>query len=131
MTTITIGCPTIAGKPAWLTQNQVRRLHHQAHAQAARAWRHTAAWRARADRLAPVASPVVVVCEIARTSPRRLDADAIAPTCKAVIDGLVDAGVLAGDGPEHVAAVTYVAESGRAALDALTLTLTPARERAS
>ena len=131
MTTITIGCPTIAGKPAWLTQNQVRRLHHQAHAQAARAWRNVAAWQARADRIAPVASPVLIVCEIARTSPRRLDADAVAPTCKAVIDGLVDAGVLAGDGPDDVAAVTYVAEAGRAAVDSLTLTLTPARERAS
>ena len=93
------------GKAAWLTQNQ--RLHHRVKAPITKAWRQAAA-----DAAEPIAAlhvfarPVHITLTAYRTG-RALDADGIAPSAKAAIDGLVDAGLLPDDSPKFVHAVTY------------------------
>ena len=95
------------GKAAWLTQNTARNMHHRVKAPITKAWRQAAA-----DAAEPIVAvhaftrPVHITLTAHRTG-RALDADGIAPSAKAAIDGLVDAGLLADDSPRFVHAVTY------------------------
>ena len=98
------------------TANQVRR---QGWAQTARLvadWRTKAAWTARAV-LAPagsgkaveaVSGPVIVVATPLHRNRRSVqDVGACGPAGKACVDGLVDAGLLPGDGPEWVTELRF------------------------
>lgn len=80
-------------RPAdWLNAN--RRQHWTAHATAVRAWREAAGWAAKAAKL-PALGPSRVVAELVMCPRRtaRIDPANWAPTAKAVVDGLVDAGI--------------------------------------
>ena len=59
--------------------------------------------------------------QLERSTRRKVDADACAGAAKAILDGLVDAGVFLDDGPDHVTAITYHAPrlTGRDALTVL------------
>lgn len=91
---------TLAPGTQLLNANQ--RLHY--HAQAARAaWlREQAGWLARQQQIPPI-SRARIVCELLAPDNRRRDPANWAPTAKAMVDGLVDAGVLPDDDHTHVA----------------------------
>lgn len=82
-----------------LTANQ--RLHHHARAQLTAALRHQAGWLARAQKI-PRIERAWIVCVYHAPDRRRRDPANWAPTAKALVDGLVDAGVLADDDAKHV-----------------------------
>lgn len=86
----------------WITSN--RRLHHLAVARRVKAWRTTAAFAARARKIPAAPTPVRIVATVHRAHNRggRWDPANWAPTAKAIIDGLVDAGVLEDDSFRHV-----------------------------
>lgn len=84
---------------AWITENQ--RLHWRVKALRTKAWRTATAWRARADKL-PALRGADVVCELRFATRRRRDPNNWAPTAKACIDGLVDAGVFIDDDSTRV-----------------------------
>ncbi|MCL4293853.1 MAG: hypothetical protein KJ056_12620, partial [Acidimicrobiia bacterium] len=89
------------GRPP--TINAERAEHWHAHRRTTREWRELAGWAARQARLAAISAPVVVTSwPTYRTGRSWPDVGAWAPATKAVIDGLVDAGLLAGDTAETV-----------------------------
>ena len=92
------------GPREWVLQNH--RLNPYDRAQRVRTLKHRAYLLAR-EHLRPVAGPVAI---LARAYPQRgplPDADAIAPTVKAVLDGIVAAGIIPDDTGEHVPLVAY------------------------
>lgn len=91
-----------------LTTNVMRKSHWTVRAEATRLWREASGVLARANHL-PHFARAEVAFEIEQTSPTLCDAVSHHPVTKAVVDGLVDAGVLDGDGPEHVTAVIHYA----------------------
>ena len=105
----------------WVTSND--RLHWREKARRVAAIRRRSAVLAR-QQLTPIAGPVMVVCRTRYRAGRGLDADAAAPTLKAAIDGMTDAGIWADDDADHVGAICYQASrkdptlpKGRHALD--------------
>jgi crossover junction endodeoxyribonuclease RusA len=106
MTTHTI---TFAPPDKRLSMND--RLHHMARHRRVSSWRHAAGWAALAS--APIRllegkpssrsfEPSFVRVSFPVTHNRRRDADNPAPTVKAIVDGLVDAGMWPDDTPEWV-----------------------------
>ena len=93
------------GRP--LLANQVHRLHFRTVAAIRKGYRDGAAKLARAQRIGSY--DAICVTAWAEYPSRRSmpDADAIAPSVKPVIDGLVDAGVIPDDSPAYVHQVTY------------------------
>ncbi len=96
-------------KPLWLTSNR----HHTDRAARARIVRdlHAAAgWYVRGQAARPVEHPVEAVWTIhypKGTGWQHGDASNAQPTTKALLDGLVEAGLLPGDGPRHVVSETH------------------------
>jgi crossover junction endodeoxyribonuclease RusA len=95
------------------------RLHWRAKARVVKAVRATGAWAGAnviRDNVIedgfPIAHPVVVTLVWEVCDRRVRDAGSIAPTGKAVIDGLVDAGVLSSDRSEVVTEERYRVEVG-------------------
>ena len=87
---------TIPAPCDWLNSNQ--RLHRMVHAKRTAAWR--AAGKAAAEAhpgWVPFAVPVRIVATIHKTRAGRWDAGNLYPTAKALVDGLVDAGVCEDD----------------------------------
>lgn len=87
--TITV---TRAAGVEWISAN--RRRHWTVEADLTAWWRAAAGWRARQTRV-PALGPTLVVAEL-RMIPRRrvrIDPANYAPTAKACVDGLVDAGI--------------------------------------
>lgn len=78
----------------WLTANQ-RGSWQRSH-RLISDWRTQAAWVAKAHRVPPLVAARVVV-ELRFITTRRRDPANWAPTGKAIVDGLVDAGVFADD----------------------------------
>lgn len=76
----------------WINANQ--RLHWTTRSELVSSWRTIAGWTAKAAKL-PALGPSRVVAELVMSARRtaRLDPANYAPTAKAVIDGLVDAGI--------------------------------------
>ena len=89
----------------WLRSND--RRHRMAAAAITKKWRTAAAWRARQARLPHIDVPVRITCIIHRADRRRADAPNSWPSCKAAIDGLVDAGVLTDDSDAYVLSTTF------------------------
>ena len=91
------------------TSNKERTLHHFTRAKKVKEWRTAACTAAQARRL-----PKMKAVEI-RFRPHRVDKRGMAdtgghfPVAKAMIDGLVDAGVLSGDGPDIVRRLVFEA----------------------
>lgn len=116
----------IAAPARLLTENAQRRLNHFERNRIVPAWRWAAEITARAGSV-PRFACVDVGAQASQSMGRLADAGAHLPIAKAAIDGLVDAGVLPGDGPEHVTSLRFLAPS-RSTSDGLTLWLngTPA-----
>lgn len=97
---------TIAGPRAmFITAND--RHHWHKKADLTRTLRYRANLEAR-TRLTPTKGPVHVYAEIGYP-PRatKADPDNYQPTVKALIDGIVDAGILPDDDSKHVVSTTY------------------------
>lgn len=90
--TITVPMVSIDGRPGWLSANQ--RLHWSTRANLTGTWRRAASWCARAAKV-PALGPSLVVAELQMVPRRRVRIDPAnyAPTAKAAVDGLVDAGI--------------------------------------
>lgn len=96
----------LPGRPP--TINAERAQHWRGHRRTTREWRELVGWAARAARLQPLDTPVVVTSwPTYRTGGSWPDVGAWAPATKAVIDGLVDAGLLPGDTHTHVPYLHY------------------------
>ena len=54
------------------------------------------------------------------------DPDSIATYCKAALDGIVDAGIIAGDSHKHIASVTTSQEKGTDGQGSIVITITEA-----
>jgi Holliday junction resolvase RusA-like endonuclease len=89
----------------WLRSND--RRHHMAAASITKKWRTTTAWLARQARLPHIDTPVRITCVIHRADRRKADAPNSWPSCKAAIDGLVDAGVLTDDSDTYVLETSF------------------------
>ncbi len=113
---------TIPAPGPWLSAND--RRHWAETARLTRAWRATAKLAAR--NLGPVPTPVDITVTVHRARGGRSDASNLAPTAKAAIDGLVDAGVLPDDSATYVRSETYV--TGAPGDRRLVLTISPANE---
>jgi crossover junction endodeoxyribonuclease RusA len=85
---------TVPATMPWLTANQ--RLGWWARARLTARWRQEAAWLARSAKLPALESAYVVV-ELRFPVLRRRDPGNWSPTAKAIVDGLVDAGVFVDD----------------------------------
>jgi len=105
------------GAPTWKislgfrpwTANAERRMHWAARAELVASWRAHAAAEARRQRI-PRLDRVAVEIEPTVRSRRHLpDVAACYPAAKAMIDGLVDAGVLPDDDPRHVVGQLFLA----------------------
>lgn len=110
------------GRP--LTANAAHRLHHIAATRARGEWRDAVTVLARQARI-PRLSAIRVVAQ-ARYETRKSisDCDAISPTVKGALDGLVAAGVIVDDRLPYVLRVTYEAPLvGTGLADALLLTI--------
>lgn len=84
------------------------RMHHQAKAKAVKPWRQAGCVLARAQHIPPLGR-VSIACWGRYPTRVMPDVDGVAPTLKAVLDGIVDAGVLPDDQPPFVQAVTFYA----------------------
>lgn len=73
------------------------RMHWATKAKLTRDIRWHAAYTTRQTCIGPIDGPVVVTLVWVVTDNRRRDAGASAPTLKAALDGIVDAGLLPGD----------------------------------
>ena len=113
---------TVCAPGPWATTNQ--RHHWTVRNRITQAWRSAAAWHARADRIRPVAGPVRIEATIRRADSRRFDLDGHAPTVKACIDGLRDAGVLIEDDMRHMPTLTLTA-GPKTPLGCVVLTIRP------
>lgn len=113
----------------WLSMND--RMHRAPWSRNVKAWRTAAA---ACGALIPdrYTEPVDVLAEIHKAPGRnvRWDSHNLAPTTKAVIDGLVDAGVLSDDNTSCVYWVATV-DGGRREDPGVTVTITPTRARSS
>lgn len=87
------------GTTPLLTDNQ--RLHWTEKARLTRYWRRAAGWAARAQHL-PRLDTARIVITLHVTDRRRRDPSNWTPTGKALVDGLVDAGVFDDDNHLHV-----------------------------
>jgi crossover junction endodeoxyribonuclease RusA len=97
---------TVRGK--LLSINAERKVHALRRADYVREWRDSAGWEAKAARL-PHFERVSIIAQPVQHHARLADAGNHLPSVKAIVDGLVDVGVLDGDGPEHVSALTLLA----------------------
>ena len=106
--TVFIPAPTV--QRPWLATN--RRDHHHARAKLVKLWRDRALVEARATHSRPLTSPVSVAVVMHWPDNRRRDLDGGAPTAKACLDGIQDAGLIAGDDHRHVTRLTFTADPG-------------------
>lgn len=98
MTTTSIVVPKVH---QWINAND--RIFWAARAERTRAWREATAWQAKAAGLPCYGDRQVrITCIVHKTRAGRWDATNLAPTGKACIDGLRDAGVLLDDDNAHV-----------------------------
>ena len=98
MTALDMLLVTVPAPCDWINSNQ--RLHRMVKA------KRTATWRAAAkDAAADAGSfdgPVRIIATVHKTRGGRWDAGNLYPTAKAIVDGLVDAGVIPDDSNEWV-----------------------------
>lgn len=90
-----------------LTTNRVMGLHRQAWAKHTRVVRERWYWLAKKARVPAFAKATITVTPLHKDRRSPQDVAACAPEAKAAIDGIVDAGVLPGDDPRYLLAVTF------------------------
>lgn len=89
----------LSGGLGWLSDNQ--RLFWAARNQRTQGWRLATFLRAKHDRL-PKLDYARIICELRFADARKRDPSNWAPTAKACVDGLVDAGVFTDDDSTRV-----------------------------
>ena len=102
---VTIAIPVMSC--GWLSSNQ--RLHWRKKAHATAMWRGFSWQLATAAEHAPFENPVRITAIVHRKTNARADAHNLQPTVKAVIDGVVDSGLLRDDNDQCVVSVSFVA----------------------
>ncbi|MGC0251528.1 hypothetical protein [Pseudactinotalea sp. Z1748] len=95
----------------WLSANQ--RHHWAAKARRTAYVRELAAWSARTERL-PRFQRVHITAFIGYPTAAKADPENAAPSVKACIDGIKDAGVIPDDNSDHVIGPDYRRETGKA-----------------
>ena len=90
---------TLAAPGPWITANH--RMHWAVRADRTRRWREVTAWTAKRLRI-PHFDRMHITCLLHFRLARRRDPANWAPTAKACVDGLVDAGVVDDDDDTHV-----------------------------
>jgi len=80
--------------------NSNQRLHRMAQAKLTKTWRQASA--AAAQGIPPFTGKVHIIAHIFKPRAGRYDTNNLAPTTKAAVDGLVDAGLLVDDSTEWV-----------------------------
>lgn len=91
-----------------LSINRERSLHKMARAETVKVWRIAGRFEAQAARI-PRLGAVSIIAKPFQHKSVLGDAGNHLPSIKAIVDGLVDAGVLEGDGPEYVRSLTLMA----------------------
>ena len=86
-----------------------QRLHWAVKARRVKTLRQWAAWETRRLEVPTIERVAISVWVHPGARTRRLDASNYAPTVKALVDGVVDAGALPDDSGKHVIAETYKA----------------------
>jgi crossover junction endodeoxyribonuclease RusA len=99
----------------WLSAND--REHPLKRARRVKEWRTAAGWLGRD--VGAVETPVHVTFVFKRRSSRRWDVENLAPTAKAIMDGLRDAGVLPEDDTTHIPVVTFRSAVGPPSVDVI------------
>jgi crossover junction endodeoxyribonuclease RusA len=99
----------------WLSAND--REHPMKRARRVKEWRTAAGWLGRD--VGAVETPVHVTFVFKRRSSRRWDVENLAPTAKAIMDGLRDAGVLPDDDTTNVPVVTFRSAVGPPSVDVI------------
>lgn len=99
--TISINCPPAIRKVPYGLLTSNARPHWSVAREVARYWRHVAAVTAREAGIPRVDRGRVVVTFHKATN-RRFDPGNLAPVSKAILDGIVDAGVFEDDSHEYV-----------------------------
>lgn len=84
-----------------------RRGHWRTHADAIRTWRTSVMWLAGAEQI-PACDRIAVTLHVWPPDRRRRDRHNLHATLKPCLDGLVDAGVVADDTPDHLAGESIV-----------------------
>lgn len=103
------------------TTNAERKGNHWQRATRTKEWRQAFAWLAHAQRI-PAMTQVEITAEPWQQKGVLADTAACHPAVKAAIDGIVDAGVIPDDNPNHLLSITFLpTRKGR---DALILTIT-------
>jgi len=105
------------------TTNAERRMHHHARADLVAEWRHAFATLARAEHVPTLERVIVTAMPIMASRRSRPDVGACLRAVKAAVDGLVDAGVLEDDDPDHLLELRFTAPA-MGARDALVLLVT-------
>lgn len=99
--TIFIAAPNNSrGKVMWINANQ--RLHWAQKADMTRTWRLLALHTARATKLPKGLQRVHVTAHVHKTNKRAYDVHNLYGTCKAIMDGLVDHGLIEDDHNDHL-----------------------------
>ena len=105
--------PTEIGPPQWFIEmaipdtvkrsllNANERSHWRRRSELSRQWRERTCWLAKAHGIPPL-QRASVVTHIAFGDKRRRDVANYQPTAKAIVDGIVDAGVLPDDDDAHL-----------------------------
>lgn len=106
---------------AW-TVNSERRLHYMAKAKLVKEWREAFGWLGLRQQARFTSAHIVVMIVM---KPPMADTGAANGAVKAAIDGLVDVGILPGDGPDHLLSLTMLAprKAGKGEAESVTLTL--------
>lgn len=103
------------------TVNAQRNHHHMKTAKLVKMWRAHA--RAAAHQWEPADGQVDIVAETWLTGRRSQDCGAMYPAVKAIIDGIVDAGILPDDTPAYVRSIKMYAPEFCAGRDLVRVTL--------
>lgn len=90
------------------TANSERRWHHMQRAKKVAEWREAFHWLAVAERIPKLHKVEIVAQPLSSTRRWRADVAACYPAVKAAIDGLVDAGVIPDDNPEHLLSLMFL-----------------------
>lgn len=105
-----------------MLSNQAHQAHYRVIAAMRKEWR--AAFAALASEAhVPNMERINITVDVERKTKRMVDTDAVSPSVKAAIDGLVDAGVIDDDTPTHVPSITYRAPTIGTGHHSLTLTI--------
>ena len=91
------------------TANAERTWHFQKRARVVREARERFVWLARSERIPPLQRISVAAVPLVKNRRSMPDVGACFPAVKAAVDGLVDAGVIPDDSPQHVHSISFYA----------------------